>query len=196
MTTAGIEFSELRLRELLDGLERPEEASAGGTAAALAAASAASVVTLVARGSPEWEEAGGVVAQARRLRSRLVPLARADADAFGAALAALAEPEGSSKEQRDAALGRVLDLAAELPLAIAEAAADVAELASLAAAQGEPAARADAVVAAALAEGAVAAAVELVERNLATQAGDERSRRAAGALEAAARARALAANVQ
>ena len=90
----------------------------------------------------------------------------------------------------------MLELAAELPLAIAEAAADVAELALLAAEEGDPRARADAVVAAALAEGAVAGAVELVERNLATRAGDERSRRATEALRAAARARALAAGAR
>ena len=92
MTGTGDGFTELSLRDLLDGLERPEESSAGGTAAALTAASAASVVTMVARGSPQWDESRGVAAQARRLRSRLVPLARADAEAFGAALAALAEP--------------------------------------------------------------------------------------------------------
>ena len=185
-------FADLRVRELLDALERPREIPAGGTAAALAAASAASVVTMVARTSPEWADSGGVAAQARHLRLRLVPLADADADALEAALDALAGSTEPRQERRDAELGRALAHAADLPLAIAEAAADVAALAALAAQEGDPRSRLDAVVAAILAEGAAAAAAGLVDRNLAIRIDDERSRRAAEALRNAAAARTLA----
>jgi formiminotetrahydrofolate cyclodeaminase len=127
------------------------------------------------------------------LRARLVPLATADAEAFAAAVEALDHPGAQRQEQRDWLLGIALDRAAELPLAIAEASADVALLAAFAAAEAEPRCRPDAVVAAALAEGATAAAAGLVDRNLATTPGDARSRRAAAAAHAALEARAAAA---
>jgi methenyltetrahydrofolate cyclohydrolase len=187
--------ADLSVRELLDALEHPSGLPAGGTAAALAAASAASVVAKVARGSPEWADGGGVAAQARRLRARLVPLADTDAEAFAAALGALAGSDEALPERRNMVLARALTDAAEVPLAIAEAAADVAALALLAAEQADPRSRADAVVAAALAEGATAAAAGLVDRNLATRPSDERSHRAAEALRAAVRARALATEI-
>jgi methenyltetrahydrofolate cyclohydrolase len=189
---AGEAFADRRVRDLLDALEQPQAVPAGGTAAALVAASAASVVTMVARSSTEWADGGGVAAQARHLRSRLVPLAEANADALEGALVALAGSTETQQERRDAELGRALARAAELPLAIAEAAADVAALASLAAERGDPRARLDAVVAAVLAEGATAAAAGLVERNLAIRGDDERSTRAAEAKQAASAARTLA----
>ncbi len=74
-----------------------------------------------------------------------------------------------------------------MPLAIAEAAADTAELAAAAAANGKESLRADASVAAALAEAAAHGAALLVEVNLATVAGDERSSRASLAGRAGAR---------
>jgi methenyltetrahydrofolate cyclohydrolase len=191
-TLPGEAFADRRVRDLLDALEQPQAVPAGGTAAALVAASAASVVTMVARSSIEWPEGGGIAAQARHLRSRLVPLAEANADALEAALAALAGSTETHQERRDAELGRALARAAELPLEIAEAAADVAGLASLAAERGDPRSRLDAVVAAVLAEGATAAAAGLVERNLAIRGDDERSTRAAEAKQAASAARTLA----
>ena len=186
-------LADLPVRELLDTLERPGTATAGGTAAALSAAAAASLVTMVARASPDWVESGGVAAQARRLRARLLTLAHSDAEAFSVALETLSRPDGADQWDRDANLASALDHAAELPLLIAEAAADVAELAALAAPNGEGRTRADAVVAAALAEAATSSAAGLVGTNLATRAGDERSQRAEAAVRAAARARALTA---
>jgi methenyltetrahydrofolate cyclohydrolase len=186
---AGEAFADRRVRDLLDALEQPQAVPAGGTAAALVAASAASVVTMVARSSTQWADGRGVAAQARHLRSRLVPLAEANADALEAALAAFAGSAETRQERRDAELGRALAHAAELPLAIAEAAADVAALASLAAERGDPRARLDAVVAAVLAEGATTAAAGLVERNLAIRGDDERSMRAGEAKQVASSAR-------
>jgi formiminotetrahydrofolate cyclodeaminase len=74
-------------------------------------------------------------------------------------------------------LGRTLDRAAEVPLAIAEAACDVALLAAHAAERGDGEVRADAVTAALLAHGAARAAAHLVEVNLTSAVDDDRVRR-------------------
>jgi methenyltetrahydrofolate cyclohydrolase len=183
---------ERRLGEFLDDLESAAPIPASGPAAAVVAAMAASLVTMAARTTTNWSGASGVAAQAAKLRSRLTPLALADALAYSEALEALEEAR-SGREQAD--LGVKLDRAAELPLSIAEAAADVGELAALAAEHADGPSRTDAVAAAALAEGAVVAAVRLVELNLRTTPGDDRSRRCEELLETAAtaRSRALAA---
>ena len=172
----------------LDALEAPAPSPCGGTAAAAAAAMAASLVTMVARGSGDWDDAAGVAAQGRALRARLLELGDADTQAFADVLRRMREPTGTA-EQRDFALGNALLQAAEVPLRIAEAAADVAELAAFAAAEGAPQLRPDASAAATLAEAAVRASTHLVEINLATVAGDPHSARGAELAEAAATAR-------
>ncbi len=177
--THGVEAaSSTSLEEFLDLLEAPAPAPSGGTAAATAAAMAASLVVLVGRGSPDWPEGAGVAAQARALRARLLALGTADAEAYSGVLAAMRPAADVPQERRDFALGKALETAAEVPLAIAEAAADAAELAAAAAASGKQSLRADAAVAAALAEAAARGAALLVEVNLATVPGDERSSRA------------------
>lgn len=173
---------ELTVERLLEALEEPMPSPAGGSAAAVAAASAASLVRLVALASAEWPEARGVAAQAAVRRDRLVELADADAAAFAAALEALREAKEAGRSAR---LGAALALAADVPLAIAEAAGDVVALAGLAASEGRPELRPDAVVARELAAAATRASAVLVEVNLATQPGDERTARAAAAVEAA-----------
>lgn len=172
----------------LDALEAPAPSPCGGTAAAAAAAMAASLVTMVARGSGDWDDAAGVAAQGRALRARLLALGDADTQAFANVLMRMREPTGTA-EQRDFALGDALIQAAEVPLRIAEAAADVAELAAFAAAEGAPQLRPDASAAATLAEAAVRASTHLVEINLATVAGDRHSARGVELAEAAATAR-------
>ena len=172
----------------LDALEAPAPSPCGGTAAAAAAAMAASLVTMVARGSGDWDDAAGVAAQGRALRARLLELGDADTQAFADVLRRMREPTGTA-EQRDFALGDALLQAAEVPLRIAEAAADVAELAAFAAAEGAPQLRPDASAAATLAEAAVRASTHLVEINLATVAGDRHSARGVELAEAAAAAR-------
>jgi formiminotetrahydrofolate cyclodeaminase len=183
----------LSLADFLDELEAPAPSRSGGTAAANVAAMAAALVTMVGRGSPAWEDGAGVAAQARTLRDRLLELGDADARAYAAVLGAMRAEAETRTEQRDFALGQALVVAALIPLAIAEAAADVAELAALATAHGKEALRPDAAVAAALAEAAAHSGAHLVEVNLATMPGDDRSDRAAELVEAAraARARAL-----
>ena len=180
------------LDRFLDELEAPAPSPCGGTAAAVVAAMAASLVTMVARGSPDWVDAAGIASQARALRSRLTTLGDDDAAVFEHVIMTMRNRAGTA-EQRDHALGEALVHAAEVPLQIAEAAADVADLAALAAAEGSPQLQPDATAAATLAEAAVRAATHLVEINLATVPGDRHSGRAEmlSAAAAAARARAL-----
>jgi len=174
----------LDLDALLDTLGAPAPSPAGGTAAAIAAALAAALVGLVARAPSRWPDGPGVAAQASWLQERLVRLADTDAEAFAAALTEM-RAVTSTGPDRDRALGEALARAADAPLAIAEAAADVAALAALAALEGRDELRPDAEVARDLAAAAAQAAARLVDANLATRPGDERSGRAAAAVKAA-----------
>jgi len=177
-------YLELKFGELLESITQRGGPGAGAIAA-LNAASAAALVELAARSTEleEWPEAAGAAAQARRLRERLVPLARLDAEAYQEAVAKL-QDRGD-----DFALGEALARAADLPLEIADHAENVAALAAEAAARATPDLRADAAAAAALALGAAWAAAKLVEVNLAMHADDPRLARArkiaAGATETA-----------
>jgi formiminotetrahydrofolate cyclodeaminase len=181
-----------RLGDFLDDLESAAPIPASGPAAAIVGAMAASLVVMAARSSTRWDAAPGVAAQAGQLRARLLPLAQADAHAYKEALEALGEV--TSGGERHSSLGAKLDRAAALPLAIAEATADIGELAALAAEYGDGPGRTDAIAAAALAEGATVAAIRLVDLNLRTTHGDERSLRGEQLIAAAAgsRERALA----
>jgi formiminotetrahydrofolate cyclodeaminase len=180
------DYLELKLAEFLDRSSAAEPAPGAGSAAAVAIALAASLVMKVARCSREsWADGAGVAAQALELRSRCPTLARDDADAWQDALTALGRPR---LDGGDVELRRVLDRAADLPLAIAETGADVAGLALLAAERGDASLRGEAVAAAVLAHAGVRAAAHLVVINLATRAEDERSTRAGRAEQAAASA--------
>ena len=166
-------YLDLRLGELLDSVTERGGPGAG-TMAALSAASAAALVELAARASEleQWPEAAGAAAQARRLRERLVPLAREDTEAYQAAVAQLQEHDD------DFTLGEALARAADIPLEIADHAENVSALAAEAAVRANPDLRADAAAAAALALGAAWAAAKLVEVNLAMNSEDPRLARA------------------
>jgi methenyltetrahydrofolate cyclohydrolase len=172
-----------RLATLIESLASPAENPASGSAAAAAAAFAAGLVAKVGRGAGNE----GAVAQAELLAARLAGLAAEDADVYGAAVSALAQ-DGDPSESRDFLLGTTLRRAADVPLQIAEAAADVAVLSASLGASVPPDQHADAVGAAFLAHGAARAAAHLVEINLAAREGDERQRRARGAVSAASAA--------
>ena len=172
------DFLTLPIDELLDQFARETRVPGAGPAAALTTATAAALVAMAARFSRgSWAEAGTTVAQAEALRRRALQLAREDADALEAFLAARDTSVEPRPEARDFQLGRTLDRAADVPLAIAETACDVALLAVHAAERGDGEVRADAVTAAVLAHGAARAAAHLVEVNLASDADDERVRR-------------------
>lgn len=184
------------LRDFLDTLAGEGPAPAGGSAAALTVAMSAGLVAMVARASEgHWEEAGGVVGQAETLRARITPLAQADADAYVEALRALRGREQLEERYRDQQLRAALERAAEIPLRIAEAGADLASLAALLVENGNPEVRADAAVAAVLAEGGTRAAAKLVAVNLAAPERDPRVRHVdtLAAIAAEASDRALAA---
>ena len=184
------DFLTLALGTFHDALEEPGPLPAGGAAAATAGALAASLVAMTARATSDWSEGSGVAAQALKLRRRLATLARTDAEAFAAVLSQLDAP--GRERGRDTRLALALERASELPLAIAETAADVAALAAFAADRCVQRHRADAVAAAALAEGAALAAAHFVATNLLAAPGDERTARARAAAEAASAARRLA----
>jgi formiminotetrahydrofolate cyclodeaminase len=179
---------DLRLRAFIDTLAGEDPAPAAGAVAAVVVAMAAALVSKVARASVSWEEAAAAVAQAERLRKRVVPLAQADADAYEEALAAMHLPEHLEPQVRDMALGQVLERAAEIPLVIAEAGADAATLAADVVERGAPSRRADAVGAAILADAGTRVAAYLVAVNLVVTPDDERVQRAHAVADLASKA--------
>lgn len=180
----GGDLLALRLDEFLDALAATTPVPASGSAAALVGAMAAELVAMTARATTDWADAAGVAAQARGLALRLRPLASADAAAFARVLELRAD---AASDARD--LGPALERSALIPLEIADACAATAELAALAAERAIGHERADAVAAAALAEGATRAAAALVFANLTTVSGEGRSAEAEKLVVAAAHAR-------
>jgi formiminotetrahydrofolate cyclodeaminase len=153
------------LRDLLTELEASAPSPAGGTAAAVAAAMAASLVVMVGRESPAWDEGAHVAAECTRLRDRLVGLGADDVQAFAGVLTA-------ARAASSDALAEALIRASEVPLEIAEAAADVVELAARAAREGRRPLQPDAEAAAILAEAATRVAALLVRVNVAELSAD------------------------
>jgi methenyltetrahydrofolate cyclohydrolase len=144
---------------------------------------AAALVAMAARLAREWPQASEVVERAEALRSRVEPLAMADADAYAKVLEALRLPRGVAA--REAEVAAAISGAADVPLAVAEAASEVATLAALVAQAGSAPVRGDAVVAAEIAEAAARGAAELVAINL----GDRNDARVRHAKELAATTR-------
>jgi formiminotetrahydrofolate cyclodeaminase len=175
------------LADVLGHIASEVPTPAGGSAAAIAVALGAGLTAMCARNSREgWPEARGATAQAEALRSRIEPLAQADAEAYESALAAFRLPELLEPEVRNATLGVALERAAAIPLAIAEVGADVADLAANLAENGNPNVRGDAVAGALLAEAGTRAAAHLVRINLGAVPDDVRVTRASMVAEAAA----------
>lgn len=181
------------LRELLEDVAGPSPAPGAGAVSGVVIALAAGLIASAARRSPDWEDAKGVAAQAQALRARVERLAEANEEAY---LEALALIEGASEDGgRDAAIGKALDTAAELPLAIAECAYDVALLGAETAEHAVRGGAEDACAAALLAEAAARAVAGLVAVNLISRPGDERvdhARRLADAATDAAKRAAAA----
>jgi formiminotetrahydrofolate cyclodeaminase len=182
--TGDGELLALRLDEFLDALAANAPIPASGSAAAVVGAMAAELVAMTARAATGWADAAGVAAQARGLAARLRPLAAADAEAYARVLALRAD---ATSDNRD--LGPALERSAVVPLEIADACAGTAELAAFAAEHAVGHERADAVAAAALAEGATRAAASLVLANLMTVAGDDRATQVTALVRAASQAR-------
>jgi formiminotetrahydrofolate cyclodeaminase len=179
-------YLDVRLGDFLEQLGAGHRAPGGGSAAALTVGLAAGLVAMVARSSRDsWSDARGVAAQAQALADRVLPLVRADAEAWEQAVVALRETGAG-----DAVLEEKLEAAAAVPIEIADAAADAAALAELVADRGDGTYRADAAVAAVLAAAGARAAAHLVAVNLGVREGDQRLvavRRSAESAEDAAR---------
>src|SRR4029078_8058310 len=122
---------EPRLQELLDRISADGQAPGGGSAAALTVAFAARLLAMVARCSHEWNEAGGVTAQAYAIGARAIDLVHTDGRAWEEALAAVrgAHTAPAGEPRRDFVLEQKLEAAAAAPLEIASLGADVAALA-------------------------------------------------------------------
>lgn len=174
-TLAAQDYAAMLLGEFLDALAASEPAPGGGAAVAISVSLAAALAGMSARLSGEHlAEAPALADRADRLRGRAARLARADAEAYGSLLAARRLP-GVYPDREDA-LHRATERAADVPLQISEAAREAAGLAARLARDGNPNLRGDAVTAACLAEGASRSAAALVSINAGD--GDWRARRA------------------
>jgi formiminotetrahydrofolate cyclodeaminase len=153
-----VPFAEQSLGEFAAAVGEPSPTPASGSVTAVTAALAAGLAELTARvsGSESVEDAV-------RLRERLLSLADEDAAAYSDFMV----------ERSDAARERTIDV----PLEIAEQAARVGELADELRRAARGSVAGDAEVAGVIARSAVAAAVRLVELNLAGK-DDPRAERA------------------
>ena len=106
------------------------------------------------------------MAQAEALRARVERLAEENEAAYLAARSLIEGAEGGGGQTTDEVIGKALDTAAELPLAIAEVAYDVVLLGAETAAHAAPGGADDAAAAAILAEAASHAAAGLIAANL------------------------------
>ncbi|CAA9489276.1 MAG: hypothetical protein AVDCRST_MAG38-2534 [uncultured Solirubrobacteraceae bacterium] len=156
---------------------------------------AAALVEMAARfapaaGEPGAGEATPLAIEARRARAAALELAERELESYGPVLEALRSDAGPRRDER---LRAALSQAADAPLEIAACSARVAELGVAALAAGGEHLRGDALTGVLLAEAARAAAVELVEIDLAGFDRDPRRREALrhGDNAAAARRRAL-----
>jgi formiminotetrahydrofolate cyclodeaminase len=182
-------FTQDTVGDLIAEVGSARLAPGAGSVAALSAALAAAITESVALLSREAAgDAEGAAQDAADLRERLVLIADANAGAYREATRSLAR-EHPDEPLRDERLGSDLARAAYTPLSIAEVAAQVADFAAVLAKGAAPEVRADAVVAACIAEGAARGAAHLVRINLGMAPEDERIQRAAEFAEAAAASR-------
>lgn len=172
--TAGPTGGRASLQGLLDEIAGPSPAPGAGAVAGIVIAMAAGLIASAARRSPDWPAARGVAAQAEALRARVERLAEENEAAYLAARALIEGASSGGGRTTDAAMGKALDTAAELPLAIAEAAYDVVLIGAETAAHAAPGGAEDAAAAAVLAEAAAHAAAGLIAANLVSVPGDER----------------------
>jgi formiminotetrahydrofolate cyclodeaminase len=154
-------FGERTVEEFLADVAARRSAPGGGAVAAVTAAAAAGLVAMSARYSTA-DGAAALAEDADRERVAVLPLADADAAAYGEVLAAMRAPDGESGRVRAA-----LEQAADVPLRIAQAGARVARIGAAVAADGNPNLLGDVRAAVLLAEAAARAAAELVRINVA-----------------------------
>jgi formiminotetrahydrofolate cyclodeaminase len=168
-------FGELKLADFVAQLSSAAPVPGGGSASAVAASIAAGLVAMVASLSqdrPKYAAHATLHARSievgRRLATRFLELADADADAYATFSATLKLPRDSDdeKRRRSAALSAAARAAADVPLAVVEGCQElVASVESLVGRSNANAAS-DLNVAALLAEAAARGAAENVYVNL------------------------------
>lgn len=177
--------------ETIDGfLARIAErtpAPGGGGACAVSIAMGAALVAMAARFSTkQLPDADAMATAADELRAEALPLAQADADAYGEFLAATRDTS-DDRDQRIAAASRA---ACGVPLRMTEIAVEVARLAARVASDGNPRLVGDATTGALLCSAAATAAAHLVATNVKSSGLDptlvERAEDNAGQAERAA----------
>ncbi len=168
---------ELSLERFLDQAASASPTPGGGALAATGGALAAAMIGMTARlteGRRAYEavqaEVAELAAAGDAARRALLDLAEADADAYGAVMAAMRLPRGDDAERaaRTAALQSALVAATRVPAAIAARCEEVLGLAERAAAITNRNALGDVATGAFLAEGAMRSAAVQAELNLAT----------------------------
>lgn len=172
MTDAVPNYAELPLGRFVDMVASREPAPGGGASAAVAVALAAALTAMAARFSADHlADAETIADSAEELRNRVMPLAQADAAAYGRVLDAYRTPRDDEKRRRR--IREALSEAADVPLSIAEVGVEVAGNAARLVEEGNPNLRGDAVTAAALAKAGVRAAATLVEINVSAGGADD-----------------------
>ena len=172
MTEAVPNYAELPLGRFMDMVASREPAPGGGASAAVAVALAAALTAMAARFSADHlADAETIADRAEELRNRVMPLAQADAAAYGRVLDAYRTPRDDEKRRRR--IREALSEAADVPLSIAEVGVEVAGNAARLVEEGNPNLRGDAVTAAALAKAGVRAAATLVEINVSAGGADD-----------------------
>jgi formiminotetrahydrofolate cyclodeaminase len=173
MTEPVPDYAELPLGRFLDMVASREPAPGGGASAAVVVALAAALTGMAARFSMDrLADAETIADKAEELRSRVMPLAQADAAAYGRVLDAYRTPHDDEEERRRR-IREALSEAADVPLSIAEVGAEVAGNAARLAEEGNPNLRGDAVTATVLAGAGVRAAATLVEINVSAGGADD-----------------------
>jgi formiminotetrahydrofolate cyclodeaminase len=164
----------LPLGRFLDLAASREPAPGGGASAAVVVALAAALSSMSARFSADHlVEAPALTERTEHLRSEVMPLARADAAAYGHVLEAYRIPRDDDEEGCRRRIREALSEAANVPLSIAEIGAEVASIAVRLAAEGNPNLKGDAVAAVEFAAAGVRAAAKLVEINISTGGEDD-----------------------
>ncbi len=141
--------------------------------AALTVSLAAGLAAMAARCSPGLPDGERVVVEADRVRRRAAELVDADAQAYGAVLAAVSDSRGDGADERRNRMRPALEAASLVPLEVAELGAAVVTLATRVARDAKTDVRGDADTAAVLAAAAVRSAVHLVDVNVAAGGCDE-----------------------
>ena len=174
---ADPDYVDLTLADFLSRVAEPTPAPGAGASSAMVVALAAGLAAMAAGLSHrQLPDAEALAARAVELQERAKPLARKDAEAYGAVLEARRLP--SDDPARPAAVRDALSAATDVPLEIATVGAEVLDIASEVAGRGNPNLKGDAVTGCLLAQAGVRAALVLVQLNL-TDPEDPRHVRAA-----------------